>query len=336
MQKKLICCALSKSRQLKPEPPAGVPGFSTCSMIVVVEKFLAEFHAYLKLERRCSSHTLLAYEKDLAQFNHYLREYFGRDRINEESVLRDIDTLAVRGFLNYLHGRGFQKSSMSRKLACVRSFLRFLCRRGYLAQNPAQGIPSPRIQKKLVQVLQKQEVEQLLDFSFGDSPEDLRDHAVFELLYASGLRVGELSGLKLKDFDLSTGHLTVIGKGNKERLVFYGEKARQALSAYMAVRGRLVSGDDPLFVFLNVRGRRLSETRVRQILNKHVRKVAMQKNVSPHTFRHSFATHLLNAGADLRFVQELLGHASLSTTQKYTHLNIEQLLQTYHKAHPRK
>jgi site-specific recombinase XerD len=244
--------------------------------------------------------------------------------------------MAIRGFVNHLHSEGFEKTSIARKLAALRSFSRFLCRQGYLEQNFAAAVRTPKLPKKLVQVMQQDEVSGLLDFQFADTPGGARDRAILELLYASGLRVGELASLKMRDVDFSSRILSVLGKGNKERLVLFGQKAAEALRAYLSTRSYFVHGADPHFVFLNLKGRRLSETRIRQIVDFYVRQSALQKKISPHTFRHSFATHLLQSGADLRLIQELLGHSSLSTTQKYTHLNVDELLKTYHKSHPRK
>jgi integrase/recombinase XerD len=185
-------------------------------------------------------------------------------------------------------------------------------------------------------VVQTEEAGELLAQDFADTPAGIRDRALLELLYATGMRVGEVAHLKLRDLQYGSGAISVVGKGNKERLVFYGEKASDAVSAYLDVRTQLVRGEDPQYLFLNLHGKRLSETRIRQTLTQYVRRLSWQKKVSPHTLRHSFATHLLNSGADLRFIQELLGHSSLSTTQKYTHLKIDQLLRTYQKSHPRK
>lgn len=301
-----------------------------------MRKYLSEFRSYLKAERHCSSHTILAYENDLKQFCNYLVEYLGKEVFDEPKVLNEIDVLAVRGFVNDLYGRQFDRSSIARKLATLRSFFRFLCRQSYLALNPAKGVRAPRLHQKLPSILQMEEADQLLDFNFGNTPIGLRDRAVLELLYATGLRVGEIARLKVRDIEYGSRAISVLGKGNKERMVLYGEKASDALEAYMRARDELIQGIDPEFVFLNSRGRRLSETRIRQILTQYLNRMAWQKKISPHTFRHSFATHLLNSGADLRFIQELLGHSSLSTTQKYTHLDTDQLLQTYRKAHPRK
>lgn len=301
-----------------------------------MRKYLSEFRSYLKAERHCSSHTILAYENDLKQFCNYLMEYLGKEVFDEPKVLNEIDVLAVRGFVNDLYGRQFDRSSIARKLATLRSFFRFLCRQSYLALNPAKGVHAPRLHQKLPSILQMEEAEQLLDFNFGNTPIGLRDRAALELLYATGLRVGEIARLKVRDIEYGSRAISVLGKGNKERMVLYGKKASAALEAYMRTRDEFIQGIDPEFVFLNSRGRRLSETRIRQILTQYLNRMAWQKKISPHTFRHSFATHLLNSGADLRFIQELLGHSSLSTTQKYTHLDTEQLLRTYRKAHPRK
>jgi integrase/recombinase XerC len=205
-----------------------------------------------------------------------------------------------------------------------------------MTQNFASAVRSPRLPRKLVSVLQAEEMTNFLDIDFGPTPAGIRDRAIFELLYATGLRIGELTMLTLREVDSDSRVISVLGKGNKERIVLFGSKASEALRQYLNVRSEFIQGTDPHFLFLNQHGRRLSETRVRQILDSYVKTLAIQKKVSPHTLRHSFATHLLQSGADLRLIQELLGHSSLSTTQKYTHLNMDQLLKTYHKAHPRK
>jgi len=301
-----------------------------------VRRYLDEFYSYLKIEKRYSPNTLLSYGKDLEQFCEYLAAYFGREITSDSGILSEIDLLSVRGFVNHLHGLSLQKSSIARKLASLRSFFRFLCRQQYMSQNFASAVRTPRVPRKLVTVLQTSEVELLLDADFGASATSLRNRAILELLYATGMRVGEISSLKINAVDLATLTISVVGKGNKERIVLFGSKALEAVRQYLTVRPQLVRDQDPRFLFLNTRGRRFSETRIRQMLNVYVQSIALQKKISPHTLRHSFATHLLNSGADLRWIQELLGHSSLSTTQKYTHLHFEQLLQTYRKAHPRK
>jgi integrase/recombinase XerC len=301
-----------------------------------LRKYLNEFQSYLKVEKRYSPHTLLSYNEDLDQFCSYLSDYFGLDVYKENKIPADLDLLAVRGFVNFLYHKNYSKSSISRKLACLRSFFRFLCRQNYVSQNLAKAVRTPKLPTRLPAILQVEEITGLLEFDFEDSPAGIRDRALMELLYATGMRVGELARLEMNRIDLDSGVIRVIGKGNKERLVLFGPKAGNAVRSYLKVRGQFVRSVDCRYLFLNLKGNRLSETRIRQILNSYVRKLAMQKKISPHTFRHSFATHLLNSGADLRWIQELLGHSSLSTTQKYTHLSIDQLLQTYQKAHPRK
>lgn len=301
-----------------------------------MKKYLDEFYSYLKVEKRYSPNTLLSYTVDLDQFCSYLGEYLGRDIHKDPKILTELDLLAIRGFVNHLHQKGYNKSSISRKLAALRSFFSFLCRQNYMAHNFAQSVRTPKLPSRLPGVLQVEEVANLLDIDFDESPAGIRDRAILELLYATGMRVGEIAHLYISQVDADSRMIRVTGKGNKERVVLFGQTAANALRAYMQIRGGLVKANDTHYLFLNLQGNRLSETRVRQILNGYVRKTAIQKKVSPHTLRHSFATHLLNSGADLRWIQELLGHSSLSTTQKYTHLSVDQLLQTYQKAHPRK
>ncbi len=273
---------------------------------------------------------------DLQQFCGFLNEYLGKDVIDDASVVSELDLLAIRGFINHLYQQKFNRASIARKLACLRSFFRFLCRQNYVAQNFAKAVKSPRLPKKLPGVLQVHEINSFLDFEFENTAEGERDHAIFELLYATGMRVSEIAGLRLRDLDPESGVMRITGKGKKERTVFFGSTAASAIKRYLNRRHELIDKEPGEWIFLNSHGSRLSETRIRQILNQYLLKLAMQKRISPHSFRHSFATHLLNAGADLRWIQELLGHSSLSTTQKYTHLNVEQLLKTYSRAHPRK
>lgn len=301
-----------------------------------MQNYLDEFWNYLKLEKRFSENTLRSYRNDLKQFCDFLGEFLGQDIFQDPGKLPQLDLYAVRGFVNHLHRQGFSKTTIGRKLASVRTLFRYLCRQNYLDQNFAALVPSPKLPKKLVEVLQPEEVVHLLEMEQPVTPVEKRDLAIWEILYATGLRVGELSHLKFQDLDRRSLTITVMGKGKKERLVLYGEKASSALQDYLDVRSSLIAGEDCEYLFLNLKGKRLTETRIRQILRAKVLRSGIYKKVSPHTLRHSFATHLLTSGADLRFIQELLGHSSLSTTQKYAHLNIDQLLQTYQKSHPRK
>jgi len=303
---------------------------------VIVQRYLDEFWNYLKIEKRFSENTVTAYRLDLSQFCDFLTDFTGKDVLGNPDDLPSLDLLTVRGFANYLHRRGLSKSSMGRKLATIRTFSRFLCRHNYLSQNFAALVPTPKLARKLIEVLQPDEVTQLLEADTEGGPVAVRDIAIWELLYATGLRVGELSNLKPQNIDYAGHSITMLGKGRKERLVLFGDKAAAALRNYLSCRSQFAKDGDSGFLFLNLKGRRLSETRIRQILRRRVTELAIFKKVTPHTLRHSFATHLLTSGADLRFIQELLGHSSLSTTQKYAHLKIDELLRTYQKAHPRK
>jgi len=285
------------------------------------------FLRHLERERNASPHTLRAYGRDLAQFTDYLEGALGRAPRPE-----DVDPVLIRGFLARLHQRGLRKASSARKLAGLRTFFRYLCREGRLQTNPARVILSPRLEKRIPSVLEEGQVEQLLDVP-GDGEAAARARAVLELLYATGIRCAELVVLDTGEIDLEARMVRVLGKGRKERVVLFGSRAREALRAWLRVRARLRPKTDAVFV--NARGGRLSDRGVRALVSRRVRQVALQRRCSPHTLRHSFATHLLTRGADLRAIQELLGHASLSTTQRYTHVDTRHLLEVYKKTHPR-
>jgi integrase/recombinase XerC len=291
------------------------------------------FLDHLRDERRMSPCTVRAYESDLNQFGRFLS---GDDEGNPPPGPDKIDTLAVRGFVARLSREGLGKASISRKLSAVRSFLRQSVREGRIEINPAESVPGPRVPRGLPRDLTVDEIFNLLDHIEGDDVAAARDRALLELLYAAGLRVSELVGLGLGDLDQAAGIVRVVGKGGKERLVPFGKKASRALSAWLERSGPLRGNSDHAdAVFLNLRGGRLTDRSVRRILTRRLREAAVRCQVSPHALRHSFATHLLGAGADLRAIQELLGHASLSTTQRYTHVNTDALMRVYDKAHPR-
>ncbi len=293
---------------------------------------LERFGAYLRDQRHVSPETLRAYESDLQQFGAYLRE--GRPN-GQAPGPEGIDAPAVRGFVAWLYRQQLDRSSVARKLSAVRSFLRHAVRDGRLETNPAETVPTPRTPKKLPRDLSVDEMFGLLDHIAGDDPSSLRDRALLELLYAAGLRVGELVALDVDDLDASARIVRVLGKGRKERLVPYGTKAEAALGRWLAASTPLRVRGDVDAVFLNLRGGRLTDRSVRRILDRRIAEAAIRGHRSPHALRHSFATHLLGAGADLRAIQELLGHASLSTTQRYTHVSVDALMQVYDRAHPR-
>jgi integrase/recombinase XerC len=285
------------------------------------------FLRHLQKERNASPHTVRAYATDLAQLVEHVRAELGHD-----GEPRDVDHLMVRSFLARLHEDGLKKVSASRKLASVRTFFRYLCREGILERNPARVILSPRLERRIPSHLEEDDVRLLLDFP-ADDDASRRAQALLEMLYATGVRCAELVGMDLTAVDLEARLVRVLGKGRKERLVPFGTRAREALRAYLPIRTAARPDSDALFV--TARGARLSDRALRRTLAARLKEIALGKRVTPHTLRHSFATHLLQRGADLRSIQELLGHASLSTTQRYTHLNTRQILEIYAKAHPR-
>jgi len=284
------------------------------------------FNNYLETERNLSIHTLAAYRSDLSQFI-----AFAIGEKGETVSASGIDHLLLRRFLALL-SRNTKKSSIGRKLAAIRSFFRYLVRRGELGKNPAELISTPKKDKKLPFHLDIDQTTALMEAPTTENKHGLRDKAILELLYSSGLRVSELTGLNLKNIDISAELVRVLGKGGKERIVPIGSKAMKALQEYLTERG-VIKGDDP--IFLNSRGSRINRRTVARIVDDYVLRIAAFKRISPHILRHTFATHLLEGGADLRAIQELLGHASLSTTQKYTHVGIDRLMEVYDKAHPK-
>jgi integrase/recombinase XerC len=285
------------------------------------------FLRHLDKERNVSPHTVRAYANDLKQLADHVCDELGR-----EGEPKDVDHLMVRSFLAKLHRGGVKKVSASRKLASVRTFFRYLCREGVLERNPARVILSPRLERRIPSHLDENDVAALLEWPAEDDAAR-RAQALLEMLYATGVRCSELVGMDVSDVDLDDRAVRVLGKGRKERIVPFGTRARDAVRAYLPARAQAKPTTDALFV--NARGGRLTDRSVRRILAARLREIALAKRASPHTLRHSFASHLLQRGADLRSIQELLGHASLSTTQRYTHLNARQILEIYRRAHPR-
>jgi integrase/recombinase XerC len=292
-----------------------------------VKSEVGAFLRHLDRERNASEHTRRAYRKDLEQFAAHAQAQLGR-----EAAPRDVDHLLIRSFLARLHQRGLKKTSSARKLAALRTFFRFLCREGVLEKNPARALLSPRTERRIPVHLEESEVAALLDVP-GEGLAPARAKAIFELFYGTGIRCGELVGLDLDDVDMDARMVRVLGKGRKERVVPFGRPAAEALRRYAPYREETRPRTAALFV--NKRGGRLTDRFVRYMMADRVAKVAGQRRISPHALRHSFATHLLERGADLRAIQELLGHASLSTTQRYTHVNARHILDVYRKAHPR-
>jgi integrase/recombinase XerC len=296
---------------------------------------IAAFERHLRDERGVSPHTWAAYHRDVGDFAAFLsREFLGRPE--GEIAAAEADVLAIRSYLAHLRSRGLSKTSVGRHLSALRTFFRFLSREGRASANPARAVATPRAGRSLPRTLSVEEAASVVE-ARPDEGRSLsaRDRALLELLYATGLRVSELVALDLSDVDLASRQLRTLGKGRKERIVPFGGKAREALKEYLAERRPAKSRKDADAVFLNAQGGRLTDRSVRRILDRALRLAGLTRHASPHALRHSFATHLLAAGADLRTIQELLGHSSLSTTQKYTHLDAERLIEVYRKSHPR-
>ena len=316
-----------------------------------MDSAVKQFLIYLRVVRNASPHTIRSYDNDLGQFLTFLTPP-GAAMPSPQ----DITHLMIREFVGHLHDLKLEKSSIARKLAAIRSFFKFAVREGMVVRNPARMVATPKLPKRIPSVLSAEDLNAFLDSvaagpgrSSGRRKEGSandqsrlmvkRDRAILEMLYASGLRVSELTGLNLGDMDRKELMLRVRGKGNKERIVPYGGKAEQALEAYEPLRQEMLrkagGRGDRQAVFLNHLGTRLTQRSVARIVKKYARLANVNWDLHPHSLRHAFATHLLADGADLRAIQELLGHSSLSTTQRYTHATIRQLLEVYDKAHPR-
>lgn len=275
-----------------------------------------------------SPHTILAYTEDLAQFNEFL--------VAAGRTIDDADHILIRRFLGVLLDRGLEKSTSARKLACVRSLYRFLRRRGLRDTNPTLLVSTPRRARRLPTFLDEQTIGTVLDLPDRSTPRGVRDAAILEVFYSTGLRLSELLSLRPADMQMRERVLKVTGKGSKQRIVPFGVKAGEAVRAWVRARPELLAGrPDPGTLFLSDRGRALSPKGVNIIVNKYIRSVSELRKTSPHVLRHTFATHLVNRGADLQAVRELLGHASLSTTQIYTHVGIDRLKKVYTQAHPK-
>lgn len=303
-----------------------------------LREWIVKFGDHLRYQRNLSAHTRVAYASDLAQFAGFLEE---SSRGGPPPEPADIDHLTVREFLGKLYSLGQCKSSVGRKLAALRSFFNFLKREGAVQRNPARLLASPRLEKRLPEHLSIDMAVALVSAPDDGTPAGARDRALLEMLYSTGVRVSELTGLDIADLQMEERLIRVLGKGSKERVVPFGNKAREAAEKYLALREQMLPKKAPVqprerqAFFWNRRGGRLTTRSVRRIIDRYVRQLALGLHVHPHMIRHSFATHLLSAGADLRVIQEMLGHESLSTTQKYTHVSLDQLMAVYDKAHPK-
>jgi integrase/recombinase XerC len=298
-----------------------------------MEEALAEYLRHLALEKNASAHTVKSYREDLTQAVEFFRARLGSQSPRAEQMT----TRLLRAHLAWLSEQGYARSTIARRLASIRSWCRFLCRQGTLSANPAMGLRGPRQDRRLPHFVSREDMTRLLEAPPAGTPAGLRDRAILETLYSAGLRVSELTGLDVGDVELGDGVAMVRGKGRKERLALLGPPAVAAIERWLPERQNLAGAraDSQPALFLNRRGTRLSSRSVGRLLEKYLKQAGLDPRTSPHTLRHSFATHLLDAGADIRGVQELLGHRSLATTQIYTHVSTQRLRDSYHKAHPR-
>jgi integrase/recombinase XerC len=295
-----------------------------------MQKIFDRYIQYLEAERNASPYTVRNYRADLADFFKFLKK-------KELTLLDEVDRHVLRDYLSHLVERGIAKASIARKLSAIRSFFRYLVREEIIAKNPIEQVSSPKLDKRLPSFLTKEEMEKLLNAPDLPTPLGQRDRALLELLYASGLRVSELVGLTLEQIDLESNEIRVWGKGSKERMVLMGVPAAEALKSYIGegrLQLQLQSKKKTSALFLDRYGQPLTERSVQRLLNQYAKKAGIGKRVHPHMLRHTFATHLLDGGADLRVVQELLGHARLTSTQIYTHVTKGQARKVYLAAHP--
>lgn len=300
--------------------------------MLVLGSEMREFLTYLRVERHASEHTLSAYRSDLQQFHRYMTDMYRNVSAREMTVFH------LRSFLAHLQNQKLTKTSISRKLAALRAYFKFMEQRGKIKQNPARPLFHPRLDRRLPSFLDRAEIEDFLSLPSKDAA-GLRDKAILELFYATGLRISELVSLSIYDVMDSGGELRITGKGDKERVVLYGSHAQKALDIYLNEgrpgMAKAKTGKSPQALFISRSGGRLTPRSIQRMVKKYILAYGEKKKVTPHTLRHTFATHLLEGGADLRTVQELLGHSSLSTTQIYTHITQERLKAVYDKTHPR-
>lgn len=294
-----------------------------------MDKLIQKFIEYLEYEKGYSKKTIISYEKDLELFNIYLKE-------NKIININSIDYNTIRKYLSNLHEKKYEASSISRKISTLRSFFKYNLKEKNIKSNPMTLISNPKKEKKLPKYLNYEEIEKLINSIDTSKPEGIRDKLIIELLYSTGIRVSELVNIKIKDIKIKENQISILGKGNKERIVLFGEKAKEMIKIYLNeykdfFQGNILNN----YLLINKKGKQLTTNKIELIVKDTLRKSALKLNISPHTLRHTFATHMLDSGADLKSVQELLGHENLKTTAIYTHISNERLKHVFVNSHPR-
>ncbi|MGM0589461.1 MAG: tyrosine recombinase [Bacteroidota bacterium] len=302
-----------------------------------MNKLLSKYLRYLSVERNASRHTITSYQKDLEQFLTFCEQEFEVEQ--EELDPQDIDRLTIRLWLGALSDEGLKKSTLARKVAAIRSFFKYAFKRGYVEQNPAHLLVVPKRDKPLPTTIHKEDIERMMELADGDQPRKRQDRAILELFYSTGIRLSELTGLDLNQVNLTLNQIEVLGKGAKERIIPMGSRAKEALERHLDTRpelfGERTDVDARSAVFIAAHGQRLYDRAVQRLVKSYLQRTSEVTQKSPHVLRHSFATHLLDQGADIRVIKEFLGHASLAATQVYTHTSVERLQNVYKGAHPR-
>lgn len=292
-----------------------------------MKKLVNEFINYLEYERNYSNNTILAYENNINKFVLYLND-------NSINDINNVDYSVMRNYLNYLYKLNYTSKSICRHISSLRSFFKYLMSENKIKNNPTTLISNPKVLKKLPKYINYEDIEKILNTPDLKTDIGIRDALILELLYVTGIRVGELVNIKLKDININEKNIKILGKGNKERIIMFGSRALYLLNKYMKIRNNFIKYDND-YLILSKTGRQINTREIRYIIDRISKQAGIDMNISPHTFRHTFATHMLNEGADLRSVQELLGHENLSTTTIYTHLSNEKLRKEYLNAHPR-
>lgn len=302
-----------------------------------MKHWIEKYIKYLRIEKNSSQHTITSYQTDLEQFLSFCSSQF--DQPAEEVNIERVDRLTIRLWLGVLSDDGMARSTIARKVASIRSFFKYCFVRGGIQKNPAHLLIVPKKEKKLPQTVQVEEIERMLDLADSDTPEGRQDRAILELFYATGMRLSELTNLNIDQLDLHGKQVTVTGKGNKQRIIPLGNQAIQSCNKHLSTRKELYNkrtdSDAKKALFLAPGGQRMYQRRIQSVVKHYLSRVSEVTQTSPHVLRHSFATHMLDAGADIRVIKEFLGHADLSATQIYTHTSVDRLKKVYSKAHPR-